>query len=57
MKIKMSILAGFTNYISDEAAEKLKLYKYAGGDSGLFYRKFLNPLAIKLVQYVPENLA
>jgi|LauGreDrversion4_2_1035121.scaffolds.fasta_scaffold252371_1 hypothetical protein len=57
MKLNMSFLQGFTNYISDEAAEKLKLYKYSGGDNGIVYRYFYNPLALKLVEHLPETLA
>ena len=53
----MSFLQGPTNYISDEATEGLKLYKYSGGDSGILYRYFYNPSALKLVTYLPETLA
>lgn len=45
----MSFVQGFTNYLSEEAAEKLKQYKYAGGDNGILYRTFYNPVALKLV--------
>jgi hypothetical protein len=44
-------------YISEQAAVKLKQYKYAGGDNGIVYKLFYNPLAIKLVSYLPETLA
>ena len=45
-------------YVSEEAAHKLKLYKYKGGDTGFLYRYFYNPLALKLVEdYTPETLA
>ena len=57
MKLKMSFLQGFTNYIADGAAEKLKLYKYAGGDTGFAYTYFYNPVALRLVEKLPENLA
>lgn len=57
MKLNMNFVQGFTNYISDEAAEKLKLYKYSGGDNGIVYRYFYNPVALKLVDYLPETLA
>jgi hypothetical protein len=57
MKLNMNFVQGFTNYINDEAAEKLKLYKYSGGDNGIVYRYFYNPVALKLVEYLPETLA
>ena len=53
----MSFLQGFTNYISDEAAEKLKQYKYAGGDNGILYKYFYNPVALKLVDLLPDTVA
>ena len=53
----MSLFQGFTNYISEEGAEGLKAYKYAGGDAGILYRFFYNPVALKLVTYLPETLA
>jgi ethanolaminephosphotransferase len=37
--------------------EKLKLYKYAGGDAGILYIYFYNPLARRLVEYLPDTLA
>ena len=57
IKFSMSFIQGFTNYISDEGAGMLKQYKYAGGDSGILYRYFYNPVALKLVTYLPETLA
>lgn len=57
LKKSMSLFQGFTNYISDEGAEGLKAYKYAGGDAGILYRFFYNPVALKLVTYLPETLA
>jgi len=57
LKKSMSLVQGFTNYISEEGAEGLKLYKYAGGDSGILYKYFYNPVALKLVSYLPETLA
>ncbi len=51
---KISILRP---YISDEAAQKLKQYRYSGGDTGLVYIYFYNPLAIKLVSFTPEWIA
>ncbi len=45
-------------YVSEDAATKLKLYKYQGGDSGYLYKYFYNPLALKIVEnYTPEYLA
>jgi hypothetical protein len=45
-------------YISEEAGQKLKQYKYQGGDTGYLYRLFYNPLALKIVEdYTPEWLA
>ena len=44
-------------YLSEEAATSLKQYKYAGGDSGIIYRFLYNPLAMKLVQYMPVYVA
>ena len=35
----------------------LKKYKYMGGDLGLTYRFFYNPIATKLVEYTPEYIA
>ena len=48
---------GMGPYISEEASIKLKQYKYAGGDNGFFYKIFYNPLALKLVSYLPETIA
>ena len=42
-------LGCFTPYISEDGADKLKEYKYAGGDAGIIYKIFYNPLALKLV--------
>jgi hypothetical protein len=44
-------------YLTEEAAQKLKLYKYQGGDSGFLYRIFYNPFALKCVEFTPEWLA
>lgn len=57
LKMSMSLFQGFTNYISDDGAEGLKAYKYAGGDSGILYQYFYNPVALKFVSYLPETLA
>ena len=46
-----------TPYISFEGAEKLKQYKYWGGDTGILYRLFYNPVSTKLVTYLPETVA
>lgn len=35
----------------------MKQYKYAGGDTGILYRFFYNPVALKLVSYLPETIA
>ncbi len=37
-------------YVSEDAAKKLKLYKYQGGDSGYLYKWLYNPLALKIVE-------
>ena len=44
-------------YINKEAEEGLKRYRYTGGDNGITYRYFFNPLAIKLVSYLPKYIA
>ena len=44
-------------YISEDAAIKLKQYKYLGGDTGFVYRYFYNPLALKCIEFTPEYLA
>lgn len=44
-------------YVTEEMGEKLKLYKYAGGDAGLLYIYFYNPVARRLVEFLPETLA
>jgi hypothetical protein len=46
-----------TPYITEEAAQGLKKYRYAGGDNGIMYRWFFNPVAIKLVSFLPEYIA
>ena len=56
----LETLKSFTTYkpyLSREAAAGLKQYRYTGGDTGILYRFFYNPLAISLVQIMPENLA
>jgi len=44
-------------YLSDQAAYNLKHYRYAGGDYGIVYKYFFNPLALMLVDLIPETLA
>lgn len=44
-------------YISEDAAYKLKQYKYQGGDTGFLYRYLYNPLALKMIEYTPDTLA
>ena len=44
-------------YVSEQAATKLKQYKYQGGDTGFLYKYFYNPLALKMVDFTPEYLA
>ena len=43
--------------IGEEAAENLKLHKYSGSDEGLMYIYFYNPVASKLVSYLPDWIA
>ena len=44
-------------YINELKAENLKLYKYSGGDAGILYIYFYNPIAKRLVEFLPETLA
>ena len=44
-------------YLTEDAATKLKQYKYQGGDQGIIYRYLYNPLALKIVEYTPEYIA
>jgi ethanolaminephosphotransferase len=37
--------------------ENLKKYKYAGGDRGIMYIYFYNPVASYLVNFLPKSLA
>eukprot|EP00347_Sterkiella_histriomuscorum_P019715 403340566 len=46
-----------TPYFTQDAAIKLRQYKYAGGDSGILYKYFYNPVALKLVSILPETVA
>lgn len=50
-------LGCFTPYISNDGATELRKYKYSGGDNGILYKIFYNPLALKLVSYTPEYIA
>ena len=57
---KESLLGGVwrrEQYVSPDAAQKLKLYKYAGGDEGILYVYFYNPASKALVEYLPDTLA
>ena len=54
---KSSKFWDLTPYISEEEAENIKQYKYAGGDNGLVYTYFYNPVSKKLVNFLPEWLA
>jgi hypothetical protein len=45
------------HYISQDMQDKLKLYRYAGGDFGLSYIYFYNPFSKWLVEFLPMNLA
>lgn len=56
-RFSFKIFSGFTPYISEEAAIKLRAYKYSGGDNGIFYRYFYNPVALKLVDKLPDTVA
>ena len=44
-------------YIDQEGLANLHKYKYAGGDKGIAYIHFYNPVATKLVTYIPESVA
>lgn len=46
-----------TPYITSEMAVNLKNHKYSGSDEGFAYIYFYNPVANKLVSYLPETLA
>ena len=45
------------HYISPDMKEKLRIYRYEGGDYGLSYIYFYNPFAQWLVEFLPRNLA
>ena len=44
-------------YINQEGRENLLKYKYAGGDKGYAYIHFYNPVATRLVEFLPEWIA
>ena len=46
-----------TPYLDEEQAENLKTYRYYGGDAGYMNTYFYNPVATKIVDNLPENLA
>ena len=46
-----------TPYMNQEQRDNLKIYRYAGGDRGLFYVYFYNPVCSAIVEYLPDNLA
>lgn len=47
----------FGPYINEHMAKNIKQYKYKGGDLGLTYRLFYNPVANWLIDYFPEYIA
>ena len=53
---KKSIMS-LTPYLDEDMCSNLKLYKYAGGDKGYLYIYFYNPVATKVVSYLPETMA
>lgn len=44
-------------YLNTEMKQNLSKYRYAGGDRGIMYIYFYNPLANHLVEFLPESLA
>jgi phosphatidylglycerophosphate synthase len=46
-----------TPYLSETQRRNLHTYKYQGGDTGIIYTYFYNPVAKKLVTYLPVWLA
>jgi ethanolaminephosphotransferase len=44
-------------YLNEEDARNLKKYRYAGGDFGLMYIYFYNPVSKWLVNHIPRTLA
>lgn len=45
------------NYLSEEQCENMKKYRYKGGDEGLMYIYFYNPVASRTVELLPDWLA
>ena len=45
------------HYLDTEMKQNLSKYRYAGGDRGIMYIYFYNPLANYLVEFLPESLA
>jgi len=35
----------------------MRNYQYKGGDNGITYKYFYNPMASFLIDYIPENIA
>ena len=46
-----------TPYLTEQQAINLKVYKYSGGDLGLTYIYFYNPVSRWLVEHIPEYIA
>lgn len=44
-------------YLTEEAKVNLRAYKYAGGDNGLMYVYFYNPVTVWLVDRIPDWIA
>ena len=54
---KSGALGLFGPYLTEGDCENMKRYKYKGGDDGLVYRYFYNPVATRMVEYLPDWLA
>lgn len=50
-------LFGLTPYLSKTMRQNLFKYKYAGGDNGIVWNLFYNPVSKFLVNFVPETVA
>ena len=48
---------GFLPLLDEQASQKLHEHKYSGSDEGILYTYCWNPLAIKLVDYLPDWVA
>ena len=55
--IKQSAWCRFLPIFNEHAAFNLKRHKYSGSDEGLLYIYFYNPVASKLVTYLPDYIA